>query len=40
MIKGRGKGRGGEEFSPKQVKFYLAVSDFGIDFAEFKRYFQ
>ena len=36
MIKGRGKGRGGEEFSPKQIKFYLAVSDFGIDFAQLR----
>ena len=32
-IKGRMTGRGGEEYSPKQVKFLLAVADFGIDFA-------
>jgi hypothetical protein len=31
-MKDRGKGRGGEEYNEKQVKFYLAVADFGIDF--------
>jgi len=36
MIKDRSKGRGGGEFSPKQIKFYMAVADFGIDFAQLK----